>query len=1774
MYFALTVNHYLLNPQFETPARLYILGLVAGLFLCPANLRADQTVVDAGATCTFTVPGMAANYAWRMEGTLVSTNGLVGTNGPAFTYAPTRFEVGTHLLACYQTFSNGVTSNTLWQVRVRIPLPTPATSYYIATNGSDANPGTLGAPFLTLERARNEIRTNGLPADGVTVWLRGGTYFRTNTFVLTNSDSGSMSAPMVYRGYPGETAVISAGTPLAANTFGPLAASQTNRVPAGVNPTNILEMDLPSSGLTHCAPFPGMFGSWVTTNTLGITACGGIFELFYHGQRMWLARYPNNDPTNDNLNTPYMRMAGVAASGPGSTNYLNGSGVYTNSAGVPVSVAGAFHYYPSNDTEVARWTTAFTNGGVWVSGAWRVDWVINVVKVLGVDLTNRVIELASGVPNGLGDKYSRPEGNLNERFWVLNLLEDMDQPGEWAIDFNRNKLYFHAPAPLADGSVVISDFAAPMVQMALTTNVIFQSLIFEDGLAQGILIGTNCQNNLVVGCTFRNMNNYAVDLYGSTNGVMSCTLRDLAGGGVNMHGGNASATPRVPGCNFVVNNIITNSGVINRLYCPAIDIGGNGAINSSSGLIGAVTNVVGLRVAHNYISGTPHTGILHGRANDCLIEFNDMGNFGQVYGGIGGVYGASSPSLSMNNSFRYNFFHDCPMEDGISFDLGHRQSHIYGNVVCLRGPNSCYNTGSYVGVTPADYQYLDQYNNLGISSGVGFWVWTPKGSFIQENAVVLCNTPYIWEELVISSNSMTLINSSAPILQSGPNMTYTNDPGFINLTNSDFRLIPSSPLYADMPNFEQIPFEMMGLYSDEIWSNAPGYSPYPTTAPATALGPGSATLNGALVYPQFEVNATVYAYWGTNDGGTNPIAWQNVISFGVQGSGNLSTNLTGLSHIPYYYRYFATNAYGVAWSPTSASFTPYTFGHAPASITWKGSGVTNVWDGNTNNLAWLDAGFPAAFWDGDTVTFDDSGSNSPAINLPAVLQPITVTVSAAKNYTFSGSGKISGSASLQKSGSGTLTVLTTNDYSGNTTISGGTLQVGNGTVSGSLGSGDIINNGVVVVNQAGDMTWEGIVSGPGSLTKSGAGTLTLNAGNSYSGATMINGGAIAIISDANLGQAGMPLYFNGGGLQINSSGSFALNNRTINLNTNGGTLGYAGTLMVTNPVIGPGSLTWNGPGQLIFTANNSYASNTVINGGSLQVGNGGTNGTLPGPLLMAGTTVRFNRTDATNAPYQVGGSIDGGVVNVVSGAVRLNQAAGSHILGSGTGSAGTSLILAGDSASTTTVTNSLGSTGMLVKFDGGTWILNVSAGHYYGSYELDSGTVQVSGSSNARFDTSDSQTLTIHGGQWLGTSSGGLRFGCTYWAYGVTTPHDFTANQDGGEVLVSGGDLVMGTASNGKTVTYNLSGGTCSVMGFNFNLGSGTNSSLTAMNLSGGKLRVKGTISGSQGTGAQQVFNLTGGILAVTTVNATNLSGAAAPAVQGTLYNLAGTLAPGDMGVPGKTTILGNYACSNAATLAMDIGGTSQAGSFTNLGSYYDFVSVSGNAAVAGSLNVRLLNNYVPATNHSFTILTASSGGLSGGFTNVVNNRVPVANYAGGSFLVVTTATSVVLTNFQVLLAGFTASATNGTAPLTVTFTNTSIGSITNRSWDFGDGFTTNTAATSLAHTFTTAATNLVTLTISGNAGSSTASLPVVVTGASQPPLLGAIKLVDGNLVINGTNGTAGGNYLVLATTNMLLPLANWSVIATNQFGPGGGFIFTNPLAPGAGQGFYRIMLR
>jgi len=254
----------------------------------------------------------------------------------------------------------------------------------------------------------------------------------------------------------------------------------------------------------------------------------------------------------------------------------------------------------------------------------------------------------------------------------------------------------------------------------------------------------------------------------------------------------------------------------------------------------------------------------------------------------------------------------------------------------------------------------------------------------------------------------------------------------------------------------------------------------------------------------------------------------------------------------------------------------------------------------------------------------------------------------------------------------------------------------------------------------------------------------------------------------------------------------------------------------------------------------------------------------------------------------------------------------------------------------------------------------------------------------------------------------------------------FAGVQTGGTVLiVSNGDNVLslggfGPATSGQSASYTLSGGSLIIpsgggSGNGLWLGADSNQlATTTFTLAGTGTVLAYNIKGAQGGGAQQVLNFSGGTLSAAAINMSLLQSSNAPTVSGTLYNNGGVLAPGGLGLPGKTTITGNYTNAANTALVVDLGGTNAASLFQDTSSNsYDNVSVTGGTLVNGALTVNLLNGFSPALTNGFTIL-ASAGGVSGSFTNLfAGNRVAVAGNPAYSFQVLTTSTAVILTNFE-----------------------------------------------------------------------------------------------------------------------------------------------------------------
>jgi autotransporter-associated beta strand protein len=176
------------------------------------------------------------------------------------------------------------------------------------------------------------------------------------------------------------------------------------------------------------------------------------------------------------------------------------------------------------------------------------------------------------------------------------------------------------------------------------------------------------------------------------------------------------------------------------------------------------------------------------------------------------------------------------------------------------------------------------------------------------------------------------------------------------------------------------------------------------------------------------------------------------------------------------------------------------------TVTWTNGANNGLWDTNAQNWSGMDSnGDPVnTFIGGDDTTFGNTGAGTVTV-APAGVAPKTVNVGSSQGYTFTG-GSIEADT-LTKTGAGTLILTGDNTYSGGTTVSTGTLQIGNGGTTGSV-TGDIANNANVTFNRSNDLTYGNVISGNGTLTKTGAGTLTLSGANTHSGATTVNAGTL------------------------------------------------------------------------------------------------------------------------------------------------------------------------------------------------------------------------------------------------------------------------------------------------------------------------------------------------------------------------------------------------------------------------------------------------------------------------------------------------------------------------------------------------------------------------------------------------------------------------------------------------------------------------------------------
>ena len=639
-----------------------------------------------------------------------------------------------------------------------------ALTIYVSPEGSDEGAGTRIAPFQSLERARDAIRQikksrGRIPSGGFIVELQEGTYELDKPLELTAEDSGAKGSPIVYRAQPGKEVRISGGKRIA--NFQKVTDAN---VLAKVDPAArnfLVQADLKQLGIRD-------FGK-LSERGFGYPVRTAHLELFYLDKPMTLARWPNEG---------YVKIADLSGG----------------------AQSGQFKY---SEERPQRWRQ---EDDVWIYGYWYHDWADSYIPIEKIDLQNKTLQLKTKPRYGL---------RKGQRWCALNLLSELNTPGEYYVDSKQGKLYFWPPAPLKNGTAVVS-VTEQLFTMKDSKYVTIQGVILEACRATAVTISGG-DHNRILDCVMRNIGNKAVTVSGSDHIVSGCTIYETGDGGISLSGGDRKTL--TPARLQAENNHIYHYSRWCHTYRPAVGVGGCGNI-----------------VRHNLIHHGPHNAIQLG-GNDHVIEFNEIHHVCQDTGDVGAFY-MGRDWTARGTVIRYNYWHHISGPGrlgamGVYLDDQASGITIFGNIF-LEVTRAVFIGGGCDNVVENNI-FVDCMPSAHIDArGLGWqkkFTDDPKATLRVQLRAMPYQNP-LW-----SQRYPNLVN----ILKDDPGTPKRNrvvrnicmggkwddihagtrnyqivednlvgkDPHFVNRENQDFRLKPTSPAFE--LGFKPIPLEQIGL---------------------------------------------------------------------------------------------------------------------------------------------------------------------------------------------------------------------------------------------------------------------------------------------------------------------------------------------------------------------------------------------------------------------------------------------------------------------------------------------------------------------------------------------------------------------------------------------------------------------------------------------------------------------------------------------------------------------------------------------------------------------------------------------------------------------------------------------------------------------------------------------------------------------------------------------------------------------------------------------------
>ncbi len=701
---------------------------------------------------------------------------------------------------------------------------------YVDAAGSTEGVGSQEAPFAALEQARASIRAGR--ADGsiasneqVTVNIAPGRYFVCESFKLGSEDGGTAGAPVTYRALKKGSARFCGGAVLNPADFVPAADKTVLERLDPLARSRVVVCDVSAH-----AP-PGGFPEFAPAYR-GVPAAP---LLYVNGRPMTIARWPNLESDAGNW-ADFTKAIDTGKADPESADPV-----------LRKERPGAFVF---DDARAERWDIA---KGVWLLGYWTHDWFDEVIRIAAYDRASKIVRLAAphsyGIMGGTWGRKAR-------RFYALNLLEELDAPGEWYLDRGSGMLYLYPEEGFDTAEIVLATLRQPMVEAKGAAHLAFEGLVLECGHSLGLLL-TEVNNVHIAGCEIFNFAAGGISLNGVHSSVRSCDVFNIGRAGISVNGGDRKTLSRAD--NLIENNHVHHFGIYQRTYAAGISVQG-----------------CGTAVRHNLIHDAPHAAVLYG-GNEHLFAYNEIHRVVMETGDAGAFY-TGRDWTTQGNLLHHNYVHHLGGGDsdhvntmGFYFDDCDCGDAVVGNVF--------YKAGRAVMIGGGREHPVE--NNLIVECPIGLHIdsrgmswkqWNEPGTSwdligkaeklnytqppwsekyprlarimedspreplynpIRNNLFVDCAKEIchfdkgvmdLLDKFEIENNVAVFTSSTnrVPLKEGIPGFTLMNgkpdepiDLGFRDQSEGDFSLRWWRPAVKRLaPHFKEIPFDKIGLYKD------------------------------------------------------------------------------------------------------------------------------------------------------------------------------------------------------------------------------------------------------------------------------------------------------------------------------------------------------------------------------------------------------------------------------------------------------------------------------------------------------------------------------------------------------------------------------------------------------------------------------------------------------------------------------------------------------------------------------------------------------------------------------------------------------------------------------------------------------------------------------------------------------------------------------------------------------------------------------------------------